>query len=105
MIMKSYITSDVQTATMYPITNGFQEILMSFQWPWRRKKEIKIQVYDDSKRGEVTYTTINQTRIAFPAHSSHAIRYFMDTLSDTLGNECHIRKCEDNVWEITIKEK
>ena len=80
---------------------------MKIHFPWiiKRKKETRIQIYDDSKRGEVTYTIINQTKIAFPAHSSHAIRYFMDTLSDTLGYNYTIRKCEENVWEITIKEK
>ena len=95
----------MNTVTMYPITNGFQEILMRIHFPWRKRKETCIQIYDDSKRGEVVYVTINQTKIAFPAHSSHAIRYFMDTLSGTLGYECHIRKCEDNVWEIIMREK
>ena len=80
---------------------------MKIHFPWiiKRKKETRIQIYDHSQRGEVTYVIINQTKIAFPAHSSNAIRYFIDTLSDTLGYDYHIRKCEDNVWEIIIHEK
>ena len=103
--MKSLITSDVLTATMYPIINGFQETLMRIHFPWRKRKETCIQIHDDSKRGEVVYVTINQTKIAFPAHSSHAIRYLIDTFCDTLGYQYTIRKCEDNVWEIIIYEK
>ena len=103
--MKSLIMSDALIVTMSPIFNGFREIFTRIHFPRRKKKQIKIQIYDDSKRGEVTYVIINQTKIAFPAHSSHAIRYLIDTFCDTLGYQYTIRKCEDNVWEITIKEQ
>ena len=53
----------------------------------RKRKSITLVIEDCSKRGEVVYVHIGDERIAFPAHSTFAIRSLIFQINKRLGYE------------------